>query len=682
MSEYWLKEIDRAGEEEGDWRKRGKEVVKRYKDERASAKDASKFNILWANTETMRPALISATPRPECRPRYRKKDPRARVGAKILERAIEFSVDQYDFVKFGKAVVQDYLLPGRCVARVKYIPTFEKKQMKRPLSMVEEGGEIVFKHKNKAVDDPQFGDDGQPFIEEESEELVYEEVQAERVPWQWFRMEPADEWKNVNWIAFGAPYSKDEGIEKWGKKFLDATEEPKQSNSGHSTALDGKVIVWELWDKRTREQLFVAKGLDKPLEKNDDPLSLERFFPIVEPVYIVHDNDSMIPIPEFTLWQDQADELDLLTERIRKVTDAIKARGAYAGESQKELSSILDSDDNTLVPIADWMAFIDKGGLDGLISWVPIEMFAKVLQILEAMRAQKVQDVYELTGVSDIQRGSSDPRETAKAQQLKANFGNRRLKTKQDEMQTFFRDLYRLKAEVIAEQFDPETLKLMVGLENENELFDEAIELIKSDVGRAFSIDIETDSTIAIDEETEKQGLAEAMQAVSAFLGGIMPLVQVGAIPNQVAFEILRDYFRKFRFGRKLDELLEEFQQNQPQDPNAQQQQQEQQAQAAAQKAEQERMAAEMKMAQEKHQMELESIKQKAQVEVEKAKQELAIKAEEKQMELRQDQQEHDQEMRQDAEMHAQKVANVRELGKAQAEVKRQMPKGGSGEQG
>jgi hypothetical protein len=665
MTDYWIKEVERATQEEGEWVKKAREVIKRYVDRRGEQhEDKTRFNILWSNTETMRPALISSVPQPEIRPRYRKKDPVARVAAKILERAIRFSLDQYDFVKFGKRTVQDYLLPGRGVARVKYRPVFEKKEAKVPLTMSEEAGEVVFRSKNKSfsAEDVDFDDDG-PFAMEQREEVVFEDVFGERVPWQWFRMEPADEWKNVNWVAFGAPYSRDEGYNKWGKKFYQATEEARRSGDKEK-ANEGKVIVWEIWDKRTRKQLFVAKGLDKPLEKNDDPLELVDFFPMPEPIYIVEDNDTMVPTPEFCLWQDQADELDLLSERIRKITDAIKARGAYAGEKQAELSDILDSDDNQLVPIADWMAFIDKGGLDGLISWVPIEQFAKVLQILEQERAIKIQEIYELTGVSDIMRGATDPRETAKAQNLKANFGNKRLLTKQDTVQRFFRDIYRIKAEIISEQFDSETLRAMVGLEGQNEIFDAAVQMIRSDVNRAFNVDVETDTTIAIDEEREKQGLAEAMQATSAFVGSMFPLVQMGAIPNQVAFEILRDYFRKFKFGRRLDDLLDEFQQQQPPNQEAQQQQQEQQA-------EMQKMKAEMEAFQQKTQIELQALQQKLQLEIQGEQQKLAMDQQEAQQDLTQDEQKHDQEMRQDAEMHSAKVANTKELGEAQIDVKR-----------
>ena len=646
MSKFWCEQLEKAEKEEREWRKRAQKVIDRYRDEREDhLEDKTKFNILWSSTETLRPALISNTPSPEIRQRYKKDDPVVRAAAKILERAIEFSLDTYDFIKYGKAVTNDLLLPGRGVSRIRYIPTFEKKEKRIPLEMREEAGETLFYRPDGRTEDSFEVDDEGPYVNETTEDLVYEEVRAERVPWKWFRIDPADCWENVNWVAFGAPFTKDEGLNEFGKKFegVNVTKSKTEEND-KGEAMKNKIIVWEIWDKRTRKQVFIAEGHDAILEENDDPLELEGFFPCPPPMYAVEDNDRMIPTPEFCLWQDQADELDELSARIAKVTRAIKARGAYAGEKKNELDQILTADDNELVAVEDWMTMIDKGGLDGLISWVPVEQFAKVLQILEQQRAIKVQEIFELTGVSDIQRGSTDPRETARAQQLKANLGSRRLLTKQQTVQNHFRDLYRLKAEVIAEQFDPNTLKLMVGLENDNEVFDEAVKLIKSDALRIFNVDIETDSTIAADEEKEKQGLAEAMQAIASYIGAVGPLVQGGMLPQQVAMGLLADYLRKFRFGRKLDDLLEEAsKQPPPPDPEAQRAEKEQQA-------EQQKMQAEMQLKQ-----------AEAQAEMQKKQAEMQLKIQELQAKLQMDQQTHQQEMRQDAEEFAQEMAQDRE---------------------
>lgn len=176
----WIKEIQRSTKHESRWVKRADEVVHRYADKRESEKsNVTKFNILWSNTETLRPSLISATPSPEIRPRYRKKDPIARFGAKILERALEFSLDQYDFVKFGKRVVHDYLLPGRGVGRVVYKPVFEKKKERIPLKAMDKGGETIFVRRGGESDE-QFSNVQQDmegfFAEQEQDALIFEDV--------------------------------------------------------------------------------------------------------------------------------------------------------------------------------------------------------------------------------------------------------------------------------------------------------------------------------------------------------------------------------------------------------------------------------------------------------------------------------------------------------------------------
>ena len=185
---HWCKEIDRASRKERDYRSRGQKVIDRYLDKRKGADhiyaedNKTKFNILWSNTETIKPALISNTPSPEVRPRFKKKDPVARIAAKIAERAVEFQVDQFNFVAYGRKLVNDYLLPGRGVTRLRYIPTFEKKKQRVPLKMVEEMGETLFlDREGNRVEEFDF-DEGGAFVNEEVEDLVYEEVRPERVP--------------------------------------------------------------------------------------------------------------------------------------------------------------------------------------------------------------------------------------------------------------------------------------------------------------------------------------------------------------------------------------------------------------------------------------------------------------------------------------------------------------------
>jgi len=109
----WLSELKLAKREDEKWAKRGKKIVKRYRDERSGWSDnAKRFNILWANVQTIMPALYGKTPRAQVERRYKDQDPVGRTAAQILERALQYEIDHYgDFDASIKSAVLDRLLP-------------------------------------------------------------------------------------------------------------------------------------------------------------------------------------------------------------------------------------------------------------------------------------------------------------------------------------------------------------------------------------------------------------------------------------------------------------------------------------------------------------------------------------------------------------------------------------------
>jgi hypothetical protein len=236
------------------------------------------------------------------------------------------------------------------------------------------------------------------------------------------------------------------------------------------------------------------------------------------------------------------------------------------------------------VPVEDWGAITERGGLSGMIEWVPLRDVADAWQRLMVYRQELVQSIFELTGISDIQRGSTDPRETKGAQQIKASFASRRLLPKQQETQRFFRDLFRLQAEIIAEHFETDTILKMSSMEpTESALA--ARELIRDDALRSFIIDIETDSTIAPDEALEKQGVAEFVAALSTYLQQVFPIVQAQPAAMAPLGKMLLWISRKFSIARDTEDELEEFLQTfdqLPQQQDAEQQAKLAEAQAAA----------------------------------------------------------------------------------------------------
>ena len=192
---------------------------------------------------------------------------------------------------------------------------------------------------------------------------------------------------------------------------------------------------------------------------------------------------------------------------------------------------------------------------------MPIEQVARALQQLYVQRDQLIQTIYQITGISDIMRGSTNPNETRGAQEIKANFGSLRLRPRQRAVQHFIRDLLRMKSEIIAEHFDPQTLQVMTG----TQIPEQALQLMRDDGLRGFRIDVETDSTVAADEQRDKQEVTEMFQALSGLLQETVPAVQQGVFSMEVAKELVKFGMRRFKVSRQVEDALDQMGSQQPQ---------------------------------------------------------------------------------------------------------------------
>lgn len=113
------------------------------------------------------------------------------------------------------------------------------------------------------------------------------------------------------------------------------------------------------------------------------PYKLRDFFPCPEPIYAVKTTGSLEPIPEYTLYQDQADELDAITTRLYRLVDALRRRGIYdasAEDDGKTLGQLAYAGDNEFLPYKGFAALMEKGGLAGVFQSENLEPIIKVVQ--------------------------------------------------------------------------------------------------------------------------------------------------------------------------------------------------------------------------------------------------------------------------------------------------------------
>jgi hypothetical protein len=163
-------------------------------------------------------------------------------------------------------------------------------------------------------------------------------------------------------------------------------------------------------------------------------------------------------------------------------------------------------------------------------------------------------------GISDIMRGATNPHETATAQRIKGTMGVGRLSDQKQSVANFVRDLLRMKAEIIAKNFDAETLTRMTGEEVTPEVFD----ILRSDFTRTCSIDIETDSTVELDETMEQESNAKILMAMQGIMTGAQGLLATGVLPPpmimQFTLELIKMMLQPIRNSRGVVELIDDFQ--------------------------------------------------------------------------------------------------------------------------
>jgi len=298
------------------------------------------------------------------------------------------------------------------------------------------------------------------------------------------------------------------------------------------------------------------------IDERDDPLELEGFFPCPRPLYATVTSDSLVPLPDFVLYHDQANELDILSDRIDGLVKALRVRGVYDA-SQPALQRLMtEGENNALLPVDTWMAFGEKGGLKGAIDFLPIDMIAATLIQCYQARTEIKNQIYEITGLSDIIRGSSFASETATAQQIKGQYASIRLRAMQEDVALFATGLLRLKAQVICTKFTPETI-LMYAAANQmqpddQQLIPQALALLKDKPLRNFRIDVAADSLVQLDEQKMKQERGEFLQAFGSFLREALPLGQQAPEMIPMIGELLKFGVTAFKGARQIEGAIDQ----------------------------------------------------------------------------------------------------------------------------
>jgi hypothetical protein len=549
----------------------------------------------------------------------------------ILERAMDFEITHYEDLKHClESSVYDRFLGGRGSAWIRYEPKIESMDYETSESDEE-------------------SDEAAEYLDSEAAPIDY-------VHWKDFGHEPARTWDEVNKVWRKVYMTRKALVDRFGKELgnkvpLDSS--PDDQKYKDSDGIGKKGLIIELWDRETETVLWISKSLNQILDERDDPLELEEFFPCPKPLYSTITNESLVPIPDFTLYQDQANSLDVLSTRISGLIDALKVRGVYDASEPTLQRLFTEGENNTLIPVKNWPAFSEKQGLRGAIDIVDITPIAMALKNAYDAMAQIKQEIYDITGISDIIRGQSNVIETATSAQIKSQFASLRLKEYQDAVACYASHILKLKAQVICGQFQPETLIKIGGvaqlMPDDQALVPQAIEMLKSNPMRTFRIEVATDSMLYQDEQQEKADRVEFLGAVGTYLEKAVQASQ--AMPPEATpllMDLLKFGVTGYRVGRELegefdtlaDHIKEAAKNPQPPKPDPAM----------------EKIKADMQLAQQKSQLEIQTRQAELQNQAQVREHEIQLEAQRNQAQAQLSSQQSQLQAQMDAQLSAQKL--------------------------
>ncbi len=633
----WLNMVATYDGDFKKWEARTQKIIKRYRDDNRSqsTNETAKFNTLWSNVQTLTPAVYARLPKADVSRRFGDNDPVGRVASQLIERALDFEVEHYpDFRSTMKHCVEDRFLGGRGSAWVRYEPHVKTQDVP------EDGTQIT-----EDVDEPEDETDLTAGEVEPQEEIEYECAPVDYVHWKDFGHSVARTWEEVTCVWRWVYMTREALVERFGDEMgnkipFDAGPDTLKTY-GQSTKEHTRAKICELWDKESGKVYWFSKNMPEIIDERDDPLELDQFFPCSKPLYATMTSDTLVPVPDFVLYQDQAVELDILSDRIDGLVKALRVRGVYDA-SQPALQRLLtEGDNNTLIPVDKWMGFSEKGGLKGSIDLLPLDTLAEALMQCYRARTEIKNQIYEITGLSDIIRGSSMASETATAQQIKGQYASIRLRSMQEDVALFATELLRLKAQIICTKFQPQTILMYAAAQQmqpvDQQMIPEALQLMGDNPLRSFRIEVAADSLVQLDEQQTKRDRMEFIQAFGGFLREALPVAQASPEITPMLIEVMKFGISAFKQAKPmegaldaaLDQLKEK--QAQPQQPRPDPEMMKLQAQQASDQA---RAQADIQAAQAKAQFDgqIQQAKIQAEMQMEQMKEQAAAQNEAQRM--------------------------------------------------
>lgn len=485
------------------------------------------YDLFWSSMEIMKPAVYARPPQPVVSPQFKDRRPLPNTTAELLERSVTSA--------FDRTCIDEAMLCTR--------------------------DDLIFYNRGQlwvTLED----DDGKKII-------------VDHLDRKDFLHPPARKWSEVPWVARRAWMTKAEMRKRFKKNSGDAYKDATLSQPKPLGEMDGtadhsrKAGVWEVWHKADKRVYWVADGVGVMLDEDKPHLKLRGFFPCPRPAYGTLKPRTLVPVPDYTRYQGHFRKINSLTRRIYDLLDSVRMKGLIpaGGDVADAVEQVIRDDTNAmmLIPVPG-AALMASGTAANFVQWLPLEQIAAAITGLIEARRELFSDYDRLSGISDIMRGETEAEETLGAQQLKSQYGSVRVREKCDELQRIARDITQITAEIMAENFDQDTLLEMSQMEipakseikkRVDEIESDAKEELKSLGEKARQAAQQAQqSGQQINPQEAQQQFQQAQQEI---IGKYAPLIKQESerVPIEDVMKLLRDdKARGFAFEIATDSTI------------------------------------------------------------------------------------------------------------------------------
>lgn len=533
----WQMELETARKELTDagFYKLGHEVDKRLRDE-GEVKGEKRLCLFASTNQVIAAMLYGRTPQASVTRKFADADDDvARVASEMMERVLncDYAPEDDTFASATQNAMKDWRGPGLGVQRHRY----------------ELGPMETVPGKEAVLDEMT----GQVIAEAvpETQKPSWEKVNTDWVPWDEFLWSQCRVWEQTTWVAFLAKMSKAQLVKLVGEEA--AADVPL--NAHHVKHGDDKdadkshpwdrAAVWEIHDKTNKKVWFVVEGYHKVLVPAglpqgdepgqvsangglNDPLGLSGFFPCQRPMMANLTTSKLIPVANYKYTQDLYNSIDTYTTRIDMLSKAVRVAGAYDKTAGSTLENLVKGGENKLYPVDNWAAFAEKGGMRGVVDYLPLDQIVAIMNTLRDLRREDIDLLYQVEGQSDLVRGQQTANGTPGEAQIKAKSASVRMQAMQDEVARFASEGQKIRGEIVSKHFAPETIIQHSNIMHtaDAQLAPEAVKLLKSRFAD-YRIEVKPEAINLTDFAALKEERFEVLTGIATYFGTMQPMMQI-----------------------------------------------------------------------------------------------------------------------------------------------------------